>query len=91
MREELIESAKTLPSTFSKILEVLNSDPVSNAMEYYATFVKDCHTEDKVQSELCRTYHLLNTQFLASRNILVNFNHFVLLNFREIVIPCYTS
>lgn len=91
MREELIESAKTLPSTFSKILEVLNSDPVSNAMEYYATFVKDCHTEDKVQSELCRTYHLLNTQFLASRNILVNFNHFVLLNLREIVIPCYTS
>jgi len=46
VREELIESAKTLPSTFSKILEALNSDPVSNAMEYYTTFVKDCHTED---------------------------------------------
>ena len=91
MREELIESAKTLPSTFSKILEVLNSDAVSNAMEYYTIFVKDCHTEDKVRSGLCRTYHILNTQFLAARNILVNFNHFVLLNFREIVFLCYTS
>lgn len=83
VREELIESAKTLPSTFSKILEALNSDPVSNAMEYYTTFVKDCHTEDMV--------HILNTQFLAARNILVKFNHFVLLNFREIVFLCYTS
>lgn len=51
VREELIESTKTLPSTFSKILEVLNSDPVSNAMEYYTTFVKDCHTEDKRNSD----------------------------------------
>lgn len=48
MRQELIESAKTLPSTFTKILEVLNSDPVSIATEYYTTFVRDCHTEDKV-------------------------------------------
>ncbi|KAJ1259163.1 hypothetical protein BS78_10G133000 [Paspalum vaginatum] len=47
VREELIESAKTLPATFNKILEVLNSEPVSKAMEYYTTFVKDCHTEDK--------------------------------------------
>ncbi|XP_051203592.1 CDK5RAP3 protein homolog [Lolium perenne] len=47
VRQELIESAKTLPSTFSKILEVLTSDPVSLAVEYYTVFVKECHTEDK--------------------------------------------
>uniref|UniRef100_A0A0E0G4R2 CDK5RAP3-like protein n=1 Tax=Oryza nivara TaxID=4536 RepID=A0A0E0G4R2_ORYNI len=47
VRQELIESAKTLPSTFTKILEVLNSDPVSIATECYTTFVRDCHTEDK--------------------------------------------
>lgn len=62
VREELIESAKTLPSTFSKILEVLNSDPVSKAIEHYTAFVRECHSEDKVNSGLCRTYQLTNTK-----------------------------
>lgn len=62
MREELIESAKALPSTFSKILEVLNSDPVSKAIEHYTAFVRNCHSEDKVGSALCVPYQLLNTK-----------------------------
>lgn len=90
MREELIESAKTLPSTFSKILEVLNSDPVSKAIEYYTAFDRDCHSEDKVGLGLCRMYELLNTKNFVARNFVVNFNHFVLLNLREIMNLCYT-
>lgn len=62
MRQELVESAKTLPSTFSKILEVLSSEPVSQAIEYYTAFVRDCHTEDKVRSGLHGSYPIMNVE-----------------------------
>lgn len=45
---ELIETAKTLPETFEKIMLVLNGDLLSKAMEYYTNFVKEAHTEKEV-------------------------------------------
>lgn len=52
MRAELLETAKSLPSTFHKILESLNNETVLRAIEYYANFVRDAHTE----KEVCTMY-----------------------------------
>lgn len=45
VRLELLEMAKTLPTTFAEIVEILCGDSVQNALGFYQTFVDHAHTE----------------------------------------------
>ncbi|XP_068641842.1 CDK5RAP3 protein homolog isoform X2 [Aristolochia californica] len=50
VRMELLETAKLIPDTFCKILEILNGDSVAQAMDYYSNFVCDAHSEKEKPS-----------------------------------------
>ncbi|CAM8926901.1 unnamed protein product [Rhodiola kirilowii] len=45
VRAELLETAKTLPNTFSQIIDILNGEAASEAIDYYSNFVQAAHTE----------------------------------------------
>uniref|UniRef100_A0A7N0T140 CDK5RAP3-like protein n=1 Tax=Kalanchoe fedtschenkoi TaxID=63787 RepID=A0A7N0T140_KALFE len=45
VRAELLETAKTLPNSFSQIIEALNGEAASEAIDYYSNFVQAAHTE----------------------------------------------
>lgn len=45
VRLELLDMAKTLPTTFAEIMQVLCGDSVQKALGFYQTFVDHAHTE----------------------------------------------
>lgn len=85
VRLELLESAtKSLPSTFSKVMEVISGDSVTQAIEYYSSFVKDLHSDkDRTPSSVVPNLRNLienppsvnvsaGSEFLESTNVARN-------------------
>lgn len=62
MRSELVETAKSIPAIFSRILDVLNGESVLKAIEYYRNFCRDAHSEKEV---LTNKFSTLFTSLLS--------------------------
>eukprot|EP00252_Welwitschia_mirabilis_P026300 TRINITY_DN8572_c0_g1_i1.p1 TRINITY_DN8572_c0_g1~~TRINITY_DN8572_c0_g1_i1.p1 ORF type:complete len:562 (-),score=126.15 TRINITY_DN8572_c0_g1_i1:198-1883(-) len=73
IRSELLDMAKTLPTIFREVLEILCSDSVQSAVRYYQTFLQHAHTEaDKAPSlvlpsirKICETPPILEVSAIA--------------------------
>lgn len=89
VRQELLDTAKSLPSTFQNILQALSSDKLLRAMEYYANFVKDAHTE-KENSPIMVLKNLRNLQtHPPSLNISISYD--ILYQHEEATLTSWTG